>query len=75
MARRKTYTHVEKTNQIRAEHVTGMGDVVFKGFQCLSSECREFIFVRKDDSTEKRYAKVEHMYYQKNRIQKPIWVL
>ena len=28
-----------------------------------------------DDSTEKRYAKVEHMCYKKNRVQKPIWVL
>jgi len=27
------------------------------------------------DSTEKRYVKLEHMYYQKNRVQKPIWVL
>ena len=26
-----------------------MGDVVFKGFQCLNSECQEFIFVRKDE--------------------------
>jgi hypothetical protein len=25
-----------------------MGDVVFKGFQCLNPECEEFIFVRKD---------------------------
>ena len=36
-------------NQIRAEHVSGMGDVVFKGFQCLDSECLEFIFIRKDE--------------------------
>jgi len=33
------------------------------------------IVQRINDSTEKRYAKVEHMYYQNNRIQKPIWVL
>ena len=49
MPRRKPYTKVVKTNQIRAEHVRGMGDVVFKGFQCLNSECREFIFIRKDE--------------------------
>ena len=49
MPRRKPYTKVVKTNQIRAEHVRGMGDVVFKGFQCLNSECQEFIFVRKDE--------------------------
>ena len=33
MPRRKPYTKVAKTNQIRAAHVRGMGDVVFKGFQ------------------------------------------
>ena len=49
MARRKPYTKVDKFNQIRADHVQGMGDVVFKGFQCLSSECQEFIFIRKDE--------------------------
>ncbi len=49
MARRTPYTRVVKTNQIRADHVKGMGDVVFKGFQCLNSECREFIFIRKDE--------------------------
>ena len=49
MPRRKTYTKVIKTNQIRADHVRGMGDVVFKGFQCLNSECLEFIFIRKDE--------------------------
>lgn len=49
MPRRKPYTRVVKRNQLRADHVRGMGDVVFKGFQCLNSECREFIFVRKDE--------------------------
>ena len=49
MPRRKTYTKVNKTNQIRADHVRGMGDVVFKGFQCLNSECLEFIFIRKNE--------------------------
>jgi hypothetical protein len=48
MARREPYTKVVKTNQIRADHVKGMGDVVFKGFQCLNSECQEFIFVQRD---------------------------
>ena len=47
--RRKPYTKVDKTNQIRAEHVRGMGDVVFTGFQCLNSECKEFIFIRKNE--------------------------
>ena len=49
MPRRKPYTKVVKTNQIRAEHVRGMGDIVFKGLQCLNSECQEFIFIRKDE--------------------------
>ena len=47
--RRKPYTKVVKTNQIRADHVRRMGDVVFKGFQCLNSECSEFIFIRKNE--------------------------
>ena len=41
MARRKPYTKVVKTNQIRSDHVRGMGDIVFKGFQCLNSACTE----------------------------------
>ena len=52
MARRKAYTKVEKTGQIRPDHVKGMGDVVFKGFQCLNPDCQEFIFIRKDDISE-----------------------
>lgn len=52
MARRKPYTKVVKENQVRPEHVKGMGDVVFKGFGCLNSECKEFIFVRKDQLDE-----------------------
>ena len=49
MARRSPYSKVNKTNQIRAPHVKGMGDVVFKGFQCLNPNCTEFIFVREDE--------------------------
>ena len=49
MVRRKPYTKVEKQKQLRPEHVKGMGDVVFKGFQCLDGDCREFIFVRLDE--------------------------
>lgn len=48
MTRRKAYSKVTKENRIRAPHVIGMGDVVFKGFQCLNPECTEYIFVRKD---------------------------
>ena len=52
MARRKPYTRVKKENQIRAAHVRGMGDTVFKGFQCLNSTCRQFIFVRQDELSD-----------------------
>ncbi|HFK1768068.1 TPA: hypothetical protein ACGXGV_000361 [Bacillus paranthracis] len=48
MARRKTYSTVKKQNQIRVDHVKGMGDVAFLGFQCLNPECQHFITVRKD---------------------------
>lgn len=49
MARRAAYTKLLKRDQVRAGHVKGMGDVAFKGFQCLNSDCREFLFVRSDD--------------------------
>lgn len=52
MERRKPYTKMYKSDEIRADHVKGMGDVVFKGFQCLNSKCEEFIFVRKDELGE-----------------------
>jgi 5-methylcytosine-specific restriction endonuclease McrA len=52
MTRRRPYTKVVKENQIRPEHVKGMGDVVFKGFSCLNSDCQEFIFARKDQIEE-----------------------
>lgn len=48
MARRAPYTKVEKEGQVRPTHVRGMGDVLFKGFQCLNGECQEFITVRED---------------------------
>lgn len=48
MARRAPYTKVEKKGQHRPPHVRGMGDVVFRGFQCLQSDCREFIITRED---------------------------
>lgn len=49
MARRKPYTSVTKDGQNRPSHVRGMGDVVFKGFQCLRDECQEFITIREDE--------------------------
>ena len=49
MARRTPYTTVEKTGQQRPAHVRGMGDVLFRGFQCLNSVCQEFIVIREDE--------------------------
>ena len=49
MARRKAYSKVNKIGQIRANHVKGQGDVVWKGFQCLNPECREFIYVKENE--------------------------
>lgn len=48
MPRRTPYTRVVTRERARPRHVVGMGDVVFKGFQCLNPECEEFIFVRKN---------------------------
>ena len=48
MARRSGYTKVEKAGLNRPAHVEGMGDVVFRGFQCLNPECENFIFVKED---------------------------
>lgn len=52
MPRRSPYSHLVKSNQIRARHVAGMGDVVFIGFQCLNPECQHHIFIRKDELDE-----------------------
>lgn len=49
MPRRSPYTKVLKKNQIREAHVKGMGDIVFKGFQCLNPSCKYFMFVKKDE--------------------------
>ncbi len=49
MPRRRPYTNVRKSNRTRARHIVGMGDVVFRGFECLNSECQFWIFVREDE--------------------------
>ena len=49
MPRRKPYTRVTKVGQVRPAHVRGMGDVVFKVFQCVSGTCQEFVVVREDN--------------------------
>lgn len=52
MARRKPYSKLVKKNQIRAEHVKGMGDIVFRQFQCLNPDCENIIIVKEDDITD-----------------------
>lgn len=52
VSRRKPYSRVKKHGQIRADHVKGMGDIVFKGFQCLNPDCTHFITVRADQLDE-----------------------
>lgn len=49
MTRRSPYTKVLKENQIREDHVKGMGDVLLKGFQCFDAKCKSFLFVRNDE--------------------------
>lgn len=45
MARRQSYTQVKRRNFENPPHATGMGDRVFRGFQCLNKTCTNFIFV------------------------------
>lgn len=52
MARRKPYTKVLKKNQIREAHVKGMGDISFKGFQCLNPGCKHFMFIKMEELSE-----------------------
>lgn len=52
MPRRSPYSRVAKKDQIRADHVKGMGDVTFLGFQCLNPLCTEFMYVREDEVGE-----------------------
>jgi 5-methylcytosine-specific restriction endonuclease McrA len=49
MARRAGYTEVQKDGQERPGHVRGMGDVLFKHFQCLSPSCENFLTVKVSD--------------------------
>jgi len=50
--RRKPYSKLLKKNQIRADHVKGMGDVVLLQFQCLNPECEEIINIREDSLSD-----------------------
>lgn len=49
MARRAAYTRLEKLDRVQPAHVQGMGDVAFRGFNCLSAECTNWILVRDDE--------------------------
>lgn len=49
MARRAGYTEVQKEGQQRPDYVQGMGDVLFKHFQCLSPTCEGFLTVKVSD--------------------------
>lgn len=46
MARRAAYTKVKRTKFLNPDHVQGMGDKTFRGFQCLNKDCTNFIFVQ-----------------------------
>lgn len=43
LSRRQKYSRLAKLNQVRVTHVSGMGDVAFRGFQCLNPDCTHFI--------------------------------
>lgn len=47
--RRAPYTKVDKADQVRAAHVRGMGDVAFRGFNCLNADCTHWLVVRDDE--------------------------
>ena len=49
MARRKSYSKLDKSNRINATLAKGKGDVLYKGFQCLNPHCDNFIYVPKSD--------------------------
>lgn len=51
MARRSTYTRIERENFTRPVHVNGMGDVLWRGFQCLNPDCTNQIVVREEEAT------------------------
>ncbi|MFD0915003.1 hypothetical protein ACFQ14_01125 [Pseudahrensia aquimaris] len=46
MARRAAYTQVNRLNFTNPDHVNGMGDKTFRGFQCLNKECTCFFFIQ-----------------------------
>ncbi|MFX8585653.1 hypothetical protein ABTM35_19085, partial [Acinetobacter baumannii] len=45
------YTKIIRHNFQQPDHVEGLGDKVFVGFQCLNKACTNFIFTREDTIT------------------------
>mgnify|MGYP002656012454 CR=1 FL=1 len=52
MSRRKAYSKLKKKNRVTSKFADGKGDKSFRGFQCLNSNCDEFIYVLTEDITE-----------------------
>lgn len=50
--RRKAYSGLKRSNEVISSKAKGMGDVVFKGFQCLDPDCKNMIFVKESDLLE-----------------------
>jgi hypothetical protein len=49
MARRAAYTKIKRNNFVQPDHVAGMGDRLFRGFQCLNKDCTNFLFVADEE--------------------------
>ncbi|MCD8904222.1 hypothetical protein K2V56_01925 [Staphylococcus chromogenes] len=52
MSRRKAYSKLEKKNRVTSKFADGKGDKSFRGFQCLNSNCDEFIYVLNEEIKE-----------------------
>jgi hypothetical protein len=50
MARRAPYTRVVKNNELRAAHVKGEGDRLYRLVSCLGLECQSMFRVAEDDA-------------------------
>ncbi|MEV8135892.1 hypothetical protein [Microbacterium aurantiacum] len=49
MPRRPAYTELKKTNRVTPAVGPGLGDVAFKGFQCPTVGCTNWLFVRSSE--------------------------
>lgn len=48
-SRRTKYSKLDRSNEVKSKKAKGMGDVVFKGFQCLDPDCKNMIFVKESE--------------------------